>query len=254
MKFGLSIRNAPSDYFEHALESSKVDFVEIAIEDFLFRRDFLIREKLDNIVKRKPVSVHSYTLSILNPESFSFNDLDIYLNFIERLKPIQWSDHFTISSWRAKNLGSLTPGPINNDSLKLVTDRLTKIKNSTLSCPFILENAALPFLLEEDSLTLKALFQVAKESQTGVLLDLSNLIANQINFKIPIEKELECVDWNLVKEIHLAGGEWDKGFFRDTHGANISADSWELFKTIKSNLRPDVLVLIERGTLSHLRR
>lgn len=246
MKFGLSIRSANQDFINKSLDSDKVDFVEVAIEDFIFNRDYKSNSLIEKISNSKLISIHSYSLSILDPESMAFQHLNLYSSFIQKFKAAMWSDHFTITSWKGKNLGSLTPGPTNNAGITLAKNRIQMIHHQDIICPFILENSAIPFIVEKKPSTLCPLFEVTKNTDCGVLLDLSNLVANEINFNINIEEELEHVDWCKVKEIHLAGGEWDTGFYRDTHGSPVNEKSWQLFKKIKPFLDDEVLILIER--------
>jgi uncharacterized protein (UPF0276 family) len=245
MKFGLSIRHWSDPQIEKVLNHPDVDFVEIAAEDFLYRSDVIAKRRLDWIHNHKPVSVHGYTLSLFDPEPWSPDRLELHQNFFSSHDYLALSDHYAISSWRGRWLGSLSPAPTQVEAQQIAIERLETIQSQIPDVPFFLENVAAPFLVPNQTSTFEAFSQITSKTRTKVLLDISNLEANQTNFKISAEEELRKFATLPVGEVHLAGGERDGGFFRDSHSTAVSPTSWQLFSKIKSRLPEDTLVLIE---------
>jgi uncharacterized protein (UPF0276 family) len=65
------------------------------------------------------------------------------------------------------------------------------------------------------------------ETGCGMLLDLHNLYANTLNLGIQAEEYLSEIDPEIVVEIHLAGGDWLKGHYTDSHSRKTPSPVWE---------------------------
>src|SRR5262249_16729410 len=65
------------------------------------------------------------------------------------------------------------------------------------------------------------------ETGCGVLLDLHNLYANTINLGISAEDYLAELRPELVVELHLAGGDWLRGHYTDSHSRKTPPLVWE---------------------------
>lgn len=74
--------------------------------------------------------------------------------------------------------------------------------------------------------------QVIETADCGLLLDLHNLWANQINGRQSIEAFLSQLPLERVWEIHLAGGMELDGFWLDAHSGEIPAPLLELAKQV----------------------
>ena len=234
MKIGVSLRQAPKEYADGALHSSLVDFVEIAAEEFTFRNDSIAQSRLKQITDKKPVSVHSYSLSLLDPRPWNELHIKNYFNFIRSYNFIAASDHYAISSWTGQHLGSLTPAPTGKEANQLLKERLEIIKKEIPHIPFLIENVAVH------------LYDALSGTHAKLLLDLSNLVANEINFGVSAEDELDRLKGLEIAEIHLAGGHWDNGFYLDSHSSPTTKRSWELLSKIAPRLSKESLILIER--------
>ena len=248
MRFGVSVRHAPSAFLEGALQSSAVDFIEIAAEDFIFRKDILNQRKLARLLAAKPVSVHSYSLSLADPQPWSDGRMGLYFEFLRCHPFLNVSDHYAVSSWRGRMLGSLTPPPAPTAELfATALEKLSRLKGAVPQLSILVENTAAPFVREARPPSLvEGLIPLLQQSGAGLLLDLSNLVANEVNFGVQAEEELERLTGVLIGEVHLAGGSWERGFLRDSHASPVAERSWELFRRILPRLSSETLVLIER--------
>jgi uncharacterized protein (UPF0276 family) len=245
MKFGLSIRHCPEAILKEIVKLDCIDFVEIAAEEFIYRNDYICRKKLDFIHNHKPVAVHSYSLSLLDPRIWQEDRLNIFKKFFQQNSYLAWSDHYAVSSWKEKNLGSLTPAPVCDKASQLIIDRINLINRAFPDVLFMIENAAAPFLFEGVVSTVDHFPEFIGQTKSKMLLDLSNLVANELNFGISAKNELKKIRETPIGEIHLAGGTWDRGFYRDSHASSVENMSWDLLREIAPKLDPETLILIE---------
>lgn len=248
MQIGVSIRHAPHAFVEQALQSPVVDFVEIAAEEFLFRKDAGSQGRLKKILSSKSVSVHSYSLSLLDPQPWNEKHVGPFFEFIRSHPFLCASDHYAISSWKGRHLGSLTPAPVGPEANELLKLRLARIHRELRSKPFFLENPAAPFHFASTGPAsfVDHLPQALAETHTQLLLDISNLVANELNFGVVAEAELERLQDVPIGEIHLAGGHWVNAFFLDSHSTEVAPRSLELLERLMPRLSEGTLVLIER--------
>jgi uncharacterized protein (UPF0276 family) len=59
--------------------------------------------------------------------------------------------------------------------------------------------------------------QVAESADCGILLDLHNVLCNERNGRQSVAEFCEAIPLDRVWEIHLAGGESERGFWLDAH-------------------------------------
>ena len=69
---------------------------------------------------------------------------------------------------------------------------------------------------------------IAREADCGILLDLHNLWANQLNGRQPVKDFLAEIPLDRVWEVHLAGGFERDGYWLDAHSGEIPAPLFEL--------------------------
>ena len=87
--------------------------------------------------------------------------------------------------------------------------------------------------------------ELTSKTNSSLLLDLNNLWVNSKNLNTNIEEELKKLDWNNVKEVHLAGPELKDGFFVDTHGSSIHSEVLNLLKDHKQKIK-NIPIIYER--------
>jgi len=248
LKIGISLspQQVPKEYFEKALNHSEIDFVEIAIEGFIYRKDFKAKETLRKILDHKPATAHGYSISLLDPTPWDNNKLYLHEQFLNSNPFLAWADHYALTTLDGIAFSSLTPAPSGIEAENLLNFRLSIIESRITSCPFYFENPAAPFLMEHQNSTLDIYQKCFKGRKSKMLLDISNLVANEINFGISAEMELEKLNGVSIGEIHLAGGEWYEDFYRDTHSSAVNKRSWDLLKKFRTIFDENTLIVIER--------
>jgi len=66
--------------------------------------------------------------------------------------------------------------------------------------------------------------QVAEAADCGIVLDLHNLLCNERNGRQSVEDFCAAIPLHRVWEIHVAGGESDRGFWLDAHSGLVEPD------------------------------
>jgi len=74
--------------------------------------------------------------------------------------------------------------------------------------------------------------RIAEESDSYILLDLHNLLANEKNGRQKVKDFINQLPLERVAEIHLAGGMYYKDYYLDAHSAVSSAELLELSRDI----------------------
>jgi len=107
------------------------------------------------------------------------------------------------------------------DALDVVVDNVLRAQDA-LGLPIAIENIAQ--LYEASGTMDEASFLRALTLRTGckLLLDVSNLHANALNFGWDVEAWLDCYPLERVAYVHVAGGAWCGEVYRDTHAHPVS--------------------------------
>jgi uncharacterized protein (UPF0276 family) len=109
---------------------------------------------------------------------------------------------------------------------------------AALPVPFLIENGVsylAPRARElSDGMFLR---QVAERADCGILLDLHNAWANDRNGRQPISDFLRDIPFERVRELHLAGGMVEHGYWLDAHSGPAPPELMELAREIVPRLR-----------------
>ncbi|WP_186645369.1 multinuclear nonheme iron-dependent oxidase [Fluviispira vulneris] len=248
MKIGISLspQHVSTDYFDKALTHPEIDFVEIAIEGFIYRKDYKAKETLTKILENKPATAHGYSLSLLDPKPWDSNKLILHEEFLNKNSFLAWADHYALMSLDGIGFSSLTPAPMGQEAENLLNTRLDLLESKIPLCPFYFENPAAPFLMDYQKSGVEIFAKCFKNRKSKMLLDISNLAANEINFNISADREFEILAGVEIGEVHLAGGDWVENFYRDSHSSSVTERSWELLKKYKNIFSDETLITIER--------
>ncbi|MEO6628252.1 MAG: DUF692 family multinuclear iron-containing protein, partial [Aquihabitans sp.] len=122
------------------------------------------------------------------------------------------------------------PLPFTETAVNLVASRADDIAART-GRTFLLENAAcyLPDLPHEpgwDEATF--LSELCARSGCGLLLDLFNLYVNCVNFDLDVWSLLDRLPLDRVIELHIAGGETERGILLDSHSRVVPEAVWDM--------------------------
>lgn len=119
------------------------------------------------------------------------------------------------------------PVVLDEETLSIVSDKI-RLLSEALDRPILLENSTIFSAVPEPDMSEPAFFnRLHRETGCGMLLDLHNLYANTLNLGISAEDYLCEINPYIVKEIHLAGGDWLKGHYTDSHSRTTPSQVWD---------------------------
>ncbi len=119
------------------------------------------------------------------------------------------------------------PVVLDDETLELVGNKVRQL-GEALDLPILLENSTIFSAIPEPDMSEPAFFnRLNVETGCGMLLDLHNLYANTLNLGISADEYLSEINPEIVREIHLAGGDWLKGHYTDSHSRKTPSPVWE---------------------------
>ena len=141
------------------------------------------------------------------------------------------------------NTGFLLPPLQTSRGVDAAVSNIAMMK-SRLGMPFAFETAVNYLKPREGEMT-DGVFaaKIAERADCGILLDLHNIWANEINGRQPVEEFLSEIPLDRVWEVHLAGGFERAGFWLDAHSGGIPFPVIEIAKSVIPRL-PNLGALI----------
>jgi hypothetical protein len=127
--------------------------------------------------------------------------------------------------------------PVQADSsVRLATKNIVE-RTVALGLPFAFETGVNYFAPRDGEMPDGDFFAaIANEADCGILLDLANLWINQKNGRAKITDVVSKLPLERVWEVHLAGGEIERGFWVDAHSRGIDAELAGLAAEVVSDL------------------
>jgi len=118
------------------------------------------------------------------------------------------------------------PVVLDEEMLALVGGKVRRL-GEALGLPILLENSTIFSEIPDPDMTEPAfLNRLHAETGCGMLLDLHNLYANTLNLGMSADDYLAELDPEMVVEIHLAGGDWLRSFYTDSHSRPTPDTVW----------------------------
>jgi len=239
---GVGLRSTHYPELETGRET-KVDWFEAISENYMNTEGRPLKMLLQ-VRQDYPMALHGVGLSIASHDGVS----PIYLNklktLIERVDPVLVSDHFCWSSRGGHYSHDLLPFPFNLETLNTICQNVEEVQNF-LGRQICLENISYYLKSQNDEMSESQLInEVCRRTGCGLLLDLNNVDVNAKNHGFQAIDFIKEIDFNRVKQIHLAGPSQEDGFIFDTHSTPVPDSVWELYRQF-SDLKKDVPVIVE---------
>jgi uncharacterized protein len=207
----------------------EIDFVEVITERCFNAAE---QKKLEPITTSMPVVCHGLRLSLGTDEALDGAYLDNLAVVLERLRPIWFSDHLSMSQAGGIDIGHLAPLPFTQEMVEIVCTKIIKLRQN-FSAPFVLENITYYFQLPGAEMTeWEFVTRILDGSDCGMLLDLNNLYVNAKNHHYDAYEFLNSIPLERVVEVHLAGGLLRDGVYVDTHGHSVGDKVWEYLEFV----------------------
>jgi uncharacterized protein len=222
--------------------SAQIDFLEVISDQFMYSREDQVSPLL-SLADKFPLIPHSIGLSVGTASPIDESYVTRLAKLIEKLNPPWHSDHLCLTRVPEADVEQLTPLWRTWEALDVVCDNIATIQ-SLIPRPLLLENITYYFDLPAGDLTeVEFLNAVLQRSRCDLLLDVNNVYTNSINLNFNATSFLESISLDRVKQIHLAGGEWNGTLLIDTHSRSVPDRVWELLQFVLSRCRPEAISL-----------
>ncbi len=155
------------------------------------------------------------------------------------------SEHVAFVRGGGHDTEHLFPVPRTRQALAVVADNVRRAQDQ-LHTELVLENIAHLFAWPDDEMD-EATFLGALVERTGcrLLLDVSNLHANCVNYGWSAGAYLDRLPLDRVAYVHVAGGITRDGFYYDTHAHPVGQGPRDLLAELLRRRHP-LPILLER--------
>lgn len=230
---GLNLR---LEYIDQILESRpSLPFLEIIIDNWFTNGSHY--KKLQEIREIYPISFHCVGLNLGGQSQLDQSYINRVKELAKKFTPFQISDHLCFQNSKTTYFHDLLPIPFNQEALKNTVSRVNEIQNR-LETSILIEN--LSYYIEYTNSTMTEidfLNGVTDETGSSILLDINNIWVNEINLQHDAEEYLNKVQWDKVKEVHMAGAEYINDIYIDTHGSDIDQNVFNLLHLYKDKIQ-----------------
>jgi uncharacterized protein (UPF0276 family) len=221
--------------------NSSVNFVEVVAEnispDAIPLPLAQLRERGVTIIP------HGVELSLGGAEPLAIKRLDHLARLAERLDAPMVSEHIAFVRAGGIEAGHLLPLPRTREALDVLVENI-RAAQAVLPVPLALENIATLFewpASEMDEATF--ITEALEQTDTRLLLDVSNLYANARNHGWDGQAFLDALPLGRLAYVHIAGGVVRDRLYHDTHAHAIPAGAFELLAALRARVElPGVLL------------
>jgi uncharacterized protein (UPF0276 family) len=154
---------------------------------------------------------------------------------VEELRPEYVSEHLSVTRFRPKrecppvSAGFMLPSVQSRAGAELAAANIRQHRAALGATPLAVETAVsyLPPAPGEwpDGDFVKAVVEAA---DCGILLDLHNVLSNARNGRQSVAEFCDAIPLERVWELHLAGGECERGFYLDAHSGVVDPELMEI--------------------------
>lgn len=214
-----------SSELEPILKKGLIDIIEIEPQTLWLHQSGTYSIPSDVTEHLKDFPLHKLIHSVGLPVGGTFrgtkNQIDLLVDNIIQFKSAWASEHLGFNATSEFHTGFFLPPLQTWESIEHVVKSINTLKDQ-LPVPFAIETGVNYLKPREGEMDDGDFInQVIENSGCGLLLDLHNLFANQLNGRQKIEKFLSQIDLSSVWEIHIAGGLEMDGFWLDAHSGKM---------------------------------
>src|SRR5215208_736946 len=230
-----------------------IDFVEVPIDQFLGNMPQW-NDRLADLKRRFTTVAHGIYMSLGDAKGAHLEYLDRAAPFIEALDPLVVSDHIDMGNIPDDEQGRYfhgMPVPFTREQAA-VFRRNMDVFAERFRRPLLVENIFYKFVVPmPDSLAEPAFIkEMLAGTEHGLLLDVTNLCINAVNFGFDPYAWLEQAPLERTVYIHVSGGEvrvggrWD-GKWVDSHSQPVPDVVWRMVEQVVA-AAPVKGILLER--------
>ncbi|AFY44142.1 DUF692 domain-containing protein [Nostoc sp. PCC 7107] len=237
---GLGFREPfKSDLF---LNRQQVDFLEIVAEHYL---DVPVQkqQELEILAAHFPIIPHAINLSLGSAEGVDTDYLRKLATLIKQLNPPWWSEHICFTKAGGVDIGHLSPLPYTKEAVDILCRNIAEVRRF-VDVPLILENITYMVKLPGAEMTeAQFLAEVVERADCGLLLDVTNLHTNAVNYGYDVHDFLKELPWERVVQLHFVGGHWHDGVLIDSHSQSTPPEVWQIIEEVVARIPVKGIVL-----------
>jgi uncharacterized protein len=214
---------------EIAATRPPLDFIEIHAENYMAETSAL--DRLLELRRDYPLSVHAVALSLGSAEELDQNHLCRLKKLVDRLEPMLVSEHLAWCAIGGTYLNDLLPLPYTEESLDLFCRHVDEVQ-AALKRQLLIENPASYLRFTHSTLSeAEFLAETTRRTGCGMLCDVNNIYVSASNFRFDPIAYLNALPAQAIGEIHLAGHHAAEyvDILIDDHGSRVAQPVWELY-------------------------
>jgi uncharacterized protein (UPF0276 family) len=226
---GIGLRRV--HYSEFLKGKQPVAWLEVHAENFL-NFDTPAYKILERIRQDYPISLHAVNLSLGSSDGIDERHVKRVKDLINRINPFLVSDHLSWGRIDGYYLNDLLPVPYTQETLNLFAANISQVQD-IFGRSLLIENPS-SYLQYEASDMEESDFLVTLTHRTGsgILLDINNLYVSSCNHGWNAQSYLKAISAAKVKEIHLAGHDFQGPIRIDDHASPVCQDVWDLYQKV----------------------
>lgn len=239
---GIGFRSAFAREFRAHPEVA--DFVEVTADHYLDCSEAKWAE-LKWLASRFTVIPHGLELSIGSAEGVNRPYLEKLVGLVAAVQPPYFSEHLSFCRAGGVSLGHFAPLPFNEEALAVLERNIGQVQAVT-QVPLVLENVTYSFQMPGAEMNEgEFIARLVERTGVGILLDVTNLYTNSVNFKFDPLEFLAPIPPESVVQLHFTGGEWSGDTLIDSHSAPTPEPVFELMDQVLQSF-PVKGVILER--------
>lgn len=187
-----------------------MDFLEITADHYFDATPEKLRE-LELLREHFTLIPHGLNLSLGSADGLDSAYLEKFAELVKRLSPPWWSEHIAFTRAGGVEIGHLTPLPFTREAVRTLQQNIAHVRRA-ISAPLILENITTMVSLPGAEMTeAEFVAEVLKQTDCGLLLDVTNLHTNAVNHGYDAMQFLDQIPLERVVQLHFAGGHQHQG-------------------------------------------
>jgi uncharacterized protein (UPF0276 family) len=225
------------------LHREAIDFLEIIADHFMGVAPGRTAQR-DLLAAHFPLIPHGLNLSLGSAEGLDTDYVRQITTLVNELQPPYWSEHIAFTHAGGVEIGHLTPLPFTREALDTLCRNIAIVQDHT-DVPLILENITHVVDLGGEMTEGQFLSELTARTACGLLLDITNLYTNSVNFGYDLDAFLDQAPLDRVVQLHFTGGHWHDGVLIDSHSRPAPPEVWALMEEVVARA-PVKGIILER--------
>ncbi len=230
-KLGVGLGFRPPFLSQLFYHRSAIDFLEITADHY-FAPTASKDAELTLLGNNFPLIPHGLGMSLGSADGLDPDYLRHYVAIVERVKPPWCSEHIAFTRAGGVDIGHLTPIPRTEAALRALRDNVARLQDH-IQVPLILENITETLQYPDNEMGEgEFLCRVCDECDVGILLDVTNLYINSVNYRFDPVEMLHQIPSERIVQLHFVGAYVQDGWWVDGHNAPTQSEIWDLLEVV----------------------